>query len=300
MASEPAIVFFHVGAFPRYLYATIESARFFNPNAPIFLISDQQDTGVEALGVESRTPESVWHPDLPILLDRYVHISGLKRDYERICMMRWFHLEQLMRNELLESAALLDSDAMLFHRAAELFRFFPERAHIGVSKGGGPAFTFVRRTIAPFLDLMLEKFLDRDFLDACRRRSDAALTEGRLDNLNDMTFLLLFTGLGDGRGISYPNQLPIGHIDHCIFGNDDGLLSAPNRRHVSRKRIFWEDRDGTFIPSYRSAADGRKVPALVVHFQNGAKRRIRQFNRVGRDSWVPRALRFRYYSYLLN
>jgi len=295
MASEPAIVFFHVGAFPRYLYATIESARFFNPDARIFLISDQRNTGVEAFGVESRTPESVWHPDLQAFLDRYVHLSVFKRDYERICMARWFHLEQLMRNESLERAAFLDSDAMLFHRVADLFRYFPESAHLGVSKGGGPAFTFVRHTIAPLLNLMLEKFLDRAFLDTRRR-----LVEARLDNLNDMTFLLLFTGLGDGRGVSYSNHLPIGHIDHCIFANDDGLLSAPNRRHVSRKRIFWEDRDGTFVPSYRSVADGRKVPALVIHFQNGAKRRIRRFNRVGRDSWVPRALRFRYYSYLLN
>lgn len=147
---------------------------------------------------------------------------------------------------------------------------------------------------------MLEKFLDRDFLDARRTRSKAAIAKGHLDNLNDMTFLALFTSVRDGRGISYPNQLPIGHIDHCIFGNDDGLLSVPNRRHVSRKRIFWDTQDGVFMPSYRAADDGRKVPALLIHFQNGAKRRIRRFNRVGPDSWVPRALRLRYYSYLLN
>ena len=300
MASEPAIVFFHVGAFPRYLYATMESARFFNPNARIFLISDQQGTGVEALGAESRTPESIQHPKLPTLLDRYVHISGIKSDYERICLARWFYLEQLLRNEALDRVAFLDSDAMLFHRVADLFRFFPESANLGVSKGGGPAFTFVRHTIEPLLDLMLEKFLDRDFLDACRRRSEAAIAKGHLDNLNDMTFLALFTSRRDGRGVSYPNHLPIGHIDHSFFRSDDGLLSVPNRRHVSRKRIFWDDQDGVFIPSYRTADDGRKVPALLIHFQNGAKRRIRRFNRVGPDSWVPRALRLRYYNHLLN
>ena len=300
MASEPAIVFFHVGAFPRYLYATMESARFFNPDARIFLISDQQNTGTEALGVEIRTPESVQHLKLQTLYDRFVHISSFKFEYDRICLARWFYIEQLRRNEDLPQIIHLDSDAMLFHSGADLFQCFPKKAHIGCSKGGGPALAFIQHSLEPFLDFVLEKFLDRAFLDDARKRHDAAIAKGRAESLQDMTFLALFGRRNDGLGISYSNHLPIGHIDHSFFRSPDGLLSAPNRRHDNRKRIFWDDQDGVFIPSYRTADDGRKVPALLIHFQNGAKRRIRRFNRVGPDSWVPRALRLRYYNHLLN
>ena len=298
--TSPAIVFFHVGAFPRYLYATLESARFFNPNTRIFLITDQRNTGAEALGVEFRTPDRVLHPKLQTFFERYVHISGHRHNYDLMCIARWFYLEQLLQNEGIKHALYLDSDAMLFHRAANLFNYFPEHAHIGCSKYGGPALTFVQHTIEPFLELVLEKYLDKPFLEERRRLSDEAISCGELVNLQDMTFLEMFIRRNGHLGISYPNHLPIGHIDHSFFRSADGLLSAPNRRHDNRKRIFWDDKGGTFVPSYRSAEDGRKVPALLVHFQNGAKRRIRRFNRVGPDSWVPRALRLRYYNYLLN
>ena len=40
-----------------------------------------------------------------------------------------------------------------------------------------------------------------------------------------------------GAAPGYPIDLPIGHIDHCIFGFGDGMMSRPDRRHLAR-RVF--------------------------------------------------------------
>lgn len=300
MNPTPAIVFFHVGNFPGYLYATLESARFFNPGAEIFLIADKPRADLTKLGVQIRTIDQLQHPKLSTLYDRYVHISAFKFNYDRICLARWFYIEQFRKVEGRSRLIHLDSDAMLFHSGADLFRHFPGQAHIGCSKANGPALAFIQHSLEPFLDFVLMKYTDRAFLDDARKRNDAANSKGQAESVQDMTFLNLFIRRKDGLGVSYSNHLPIGHIDHCIYGNPDGLKSVPNRRHVSRKCIYWEDADGALRPSFRRIADDAKIPALLVHFQNGAKRRIRRFNRVGPGSLVPRALRLRYYNYLLN
>ena len=48
-----------------------------------------------------------------------------------------------------------------------------------------------------------------------------------MGNLTDMNFIQMFIHNGSGLGSSYPNDLPIGHIDHSIFGPSDGMMSRP-------------------------------------------------------------------------
>ncbi len=296
MIDQSAILFFHKGKIPNFLRCTIESARFFNPSTRIILMADtRHDFG--SLKVEVREIDRMIHPQFQKFLDSYVHISGIKVYYERLFLERWFHLEQLLQEEKIGQALYLDSDSMLFSSVESLFAEIPD-VNFCTSRAGGPACTFIRRSLDPFLNFVLAKYQDREFLDSWKKRSDAAIAKGGLDNLGDMSFIELFTTT-QSAGAIYPNDLTLGHIDHCIHV-PDGMESRKKRRHRFRKKIFWKNEEGKFIPYFRRLSDGQEVKALAVHFQSGAKRKIRRFNRIGDPSLFPPAWRLAYFNHLLN
>lgn len=301
MSSTPVpIIYCHIGGFPGYLYRVIESARFFNPQSPIYLISDQSGLDLDTLRVEVVSTESLHSPIHAQFVEHYVHLSSVKPTFARFCIERWFFVGEMVRRIGSGRAAHLDSDGMLFHDVGVSFPFVSTDPYFLCSKIVGPALTFINKPIDPYLEMIVSRYRDKAFLESYRARNLEAETKGSMVNLDDMEFLVAFAKESKGGLAPYRNNLPIGHIDHCIYGNPDGLRSVPNRRHLNRKCIYWEDVDGAFRPSFRRADDDSKVPTLLIHFQNGAKRRIRRFNRVGRDSLLPRALRLAYYNFALN
>ena len=112
-----------------------------------------------------------------------------------------------------------------------------------------------------------------------------------------MVFLATFieeTGLGS----VYANDQDGGHIDHCV-NIPDGMeyRDIPHRKR-QRKRIFWKDDGRTFRPFFHRQVSGEPVRALSIHFQSGAKRKVRRFNRVPAGSLAPRWLRRAYFNWL--
>jgi hypothetical protein len=303
MSDAVPIIFFHSKEFPRYLYKTMESARFFNPESPIYFITDIEGVDLSALGVNFVTKAELAHGDLDEFRRRYVHIADLKEDYIRICTERWFFINELQRQRGLGRCAYLDSDGMLFHDLRRSFAEIDPVPNILCSQMCGPALTFIQRPIQGFVDFILDRYEDQPFLDRFRRLNAEAKAKGGMFNLDDMALLQAY-GEADPKNLAaYPNDLPIGHIDHCIYVEtpDQGdIATVPVRRHGYRKRIFWEDRGGAFLPSFRRASTGALYPALFVHFQNGAKRRIQRFNPVGGGGLVPRNLRRAWFNWKLN
>jgi hypothetical protein len=300
MTSPVPIIYCHTGNFPRYLRTALESARFFNRESKIYLITDVEGLRLDALDVEVYTVDQLTDGKLRLFRKNYVDISSINARITRAYFERWFHVGELIRRNGFTRSIQLDSDAMLFHDVRESFAHIDTRPCVLVSKNHGPAVTYMNRDIDVFLDFINGKYADGKIVERYRVWNREAEATGNMVNLDDQA---LFTAFGEeqpGHVLSYPNDLPIGHIDHCIFGYGDGMMSRPNRRHVASKRVFWEDDGQTFRPYFRRATDGNLTPALAIHFQNGAKRKIRRFNRVGADSPLPRSFRLRYYTWLLN
>ena len=290
-----AIVFFHCGKPPRYLLSAMESARVFNPELPVILITDERND-IPSLGVEAASLQETSHPDLPRFRSIYRHIASTNEEYERRCFERWFHIDQLIKVRNLSKVACLDSDCLLFADADELFRFMPENT-ICASRRGGPACTFIRGSLGPFLELILEKFGDADYLRSKEQLLQSARDSGAMANLTDMDLIELFTTTHE-RGHVYPNNIHVGHIDHCL-NLPDGMESLEIRhRNRRRKKVFWEQKGEMLMPYFRDIESGRKVPALAIHFQSGAKRLIRRFNRVEGKNVIPQVLRLHFYRWL--
>jgi hypothetical protein len=300
MTTAVPIIYCHTGNFPRYLGFALESARFFNPESKIYLITDVRDLRLDALDVEICHPDQLLSDRLTQFEKSYVDVSSINPRITRTYFERWFFVGELIRRDRLAQSVQLDSDAMLFHDVRESFAHMDNRPCLLISHDHGPAVTYMNRYIDLFLDFINAKYADRTMVEKYRILNHEAEATGGMVNLDDMELLKAFREEHPDQISSYPNDLPIGHIDHCIFGFGDGMMSRPNRRHIASKRVFWQDDGDTFRPNFRRATDGSLVPALAIHFQNGAKRRIRRFNRVGTDSPLPRSLRLRYYRWLLN
>jgi hypothetical protein len=301
MTTAVPIIYCHTGNFPRYLGSALESARFFNRESKIYLITDVEGLRFDPLNIEICVADQLVSDRLKQFRENYVHVSSIRRTtFARTCIERWFLVGELIRRNRFAQSLHLDSDAMLFHDARESLAHIDNRPCMLVSKIEGPALTYINRGIDPFLDLINAMYVDGTTVEKYRILNHEAEATGGMVNLDDMELLKAFREEHPDQISSYSNDLPIGHIDHCIFGFGDGMMSRPNRRHIASKRVFWQDDGDTFRPNFRRATDGSLVPALAIHFQNGAKRRIRRFNRVGTDSPLPRSLRLRYYRWLLN
>jgi hypothetical protein len=294
-ASSTKIVFFHCGKLPSYLLSAMESARVFNPDSPIILITDRGDD-ISLPWLQTISLQETSHPDLPRFRSVYRHIASTDEGYERRCFERWFHIDQLIKDRRLSRAVYMDSDCLLFTDADEIFRFMPERT-MCASRCGGPACTLIQGSLQPFLDLVLEKFGDKDYLRGKKQLLQKSRESGAMSNLTDMDLIELFTTAHEG-GHVYPNNLPIGHIDHCLNLPDGMECLRIRHRKRSRKKIFWEQEGERLKPYFQDAESGTKIPALAIHFQSGAKRLIRRFNRVDGKNILPPSLRLHFYRWL--
>jgi len=297
---DTAIIFFHQGKVPFYLRCAIESARFFNPELPVYVLNDSKPAFHSEWRIECVSLKDARHPALDAFVKNYTHISSSDLEYERRCFERWFYFEKIMSDYGLKTAVILDSDAVLFAKAPQLFGLLPERVSFACSKGGGPAMTLVRGSMEPFLAHMQGRFLDADYLKRSASLMEAARRERKMANLTDMTICEEFS-TSNPLGFVYPNQTLEGHIDHGIW-LPDGLDSKKSgRRH--RKRVFWKEEKGVIQPFFRSASDMEDIRALCIHFQSKAKRYIRRFNQIGEGVWnsdFGRDIRLWYYNRLLN
>ena len=274
-----AIVFFHVGTVPRYLLHAIESARFFNPEKNIFLLT-HHDVDLSRWRVETAPISNYIHPELEVFRRSYKHISAADADYERRCFERWFYLDQLLATKGNPKTVYLDSDCLLSSDVDRLFKHMPDK-QLCASREGGPACAFSSGRLQEFLCFMIEKFSDPGFLTDQEHQLTESLKHGGMRNFTDMTMVEMFT-TGHAEGHVYSNDLPIGHIDHNINLPDGKMSYAIPHRKRLRKKVVWRAETECLRPYFIDAETGIRRPALAIHYQSGAKRLMRRFNTFGR------------------
>ena len=108
-----------------------------------------------------------------------------------------------------------------------------------------------------------------------------------MENLTDMTLFEAFCR-ETPCGSIYDNDLPSGHLDHNVHtvSGFETTWRLRNLRRVRIKRARWVEANGLLVPYLHRAKDGGLVRALSLHFQSGAKRKIRRFNPLPSSSSV--------------
>ncbi|MEO8576177.1 MAG: hypothetical protein ABI556_05740 [Gemmatimonadales bacterium] len=205
----------------------------------------------------------------------YVHASTNDLQFERFCFERWFLLESFIGANKYTRFVHADSDLMFFCAINEYFGRLGDAAcgsgRIGAFSGHLLMVQDVRM-LSDFCRFMLDMYLDpelfsRFYLIYLRHRATGA--EGGLCDMSALT-----TFIETGRTSHYQlNQI----VDATIFDQSirDARLAdrtEPFRMTNGRKELTMSDGAAWF-----TALDGRRIRALTVHFQGGAKAMMRQF-----------------------
>ncbi len=265
-----AIIFVHTSSFiPKYLLRSLESARVFNPEMPILLITDLPSSAFKHLNVETISLDLLETEGHKEFLRIYTHFSKNKVKHERFCFSRWFYINECIRQRKITQCVHLDSDCMLFSPIVSFFDRFGS-SNMAVSREGSPHCSFITGSLDKLTDLIVASFKNPEFFGWVKAE--------RL-NLSDMTLITEYIEKYDG-GIVY-TDMPLGGIIDCNINCSDGF-----QMRFNRKRVYWKNEEGMRIPYLKCIDDGSLQRALALHYQGGhSKRWSSRFNRYSHTKW---------------
>ncbi|MBI1177219.1 hypothetical protein GC207_07240 [bacterium] len=302
MSSNPAIIFIHHHLFgrsnrlPAYLVNAIESARVFNPDSQILLLTSLK-TDLDWLGVERVDLATMGTDRLKKFHEAYRHISTYKPEYERFCFERWFYIEAVWEKLGLAGAMAMDSDTMFFGSAQKIFDEL--RPQTMLVDEACPSSTVLGAPPVAFNDFVVQKFCDPEFVRARQHDLKQAIDRGEGFGFNDMYFLDLIQKEGTGVQ-SYPTELKCGRLDGNI--NVPGEFVPSWRWRNGRwpvKRMYWQIEAGCLVPYLRRRRSATMIRVLVMHFQSGAKRLMRRFNPLAGRSPASNRWHAWFYNYVV-
>lgn len=276
--NQISFLFFHYGKLPKYLHHAIEQVRVFNPDAEIFLITeDAEDVSeLDPFGIVHRRTTEFGSPELDLFKQRYRHISCFKEKYERFVLERWFMTETLRRQRPNRTYIMQDSDVGVFGEASKLLPLLPD-CPISMS-GPNPHFTFIRGDIGEFLRFILDYYADEERLAVAERLFEERRNSENIYNLGEMTMLFEFLEKSDSMQM-FDTDTPHGYVDTNLHMPE--IFDFMQLRRRPRKKVQWRMEDGRVVPYFLQG--GRPKRAFLVHFQGPGKRVFYRFNKLNRS-----------------
>lgn len=260
------IIFFHYGN-PPYLKYALKQARFYNPDADIYLLGDKKNnkysfvTHVSVASLEQATEK---------FRAIYQHRSNNDLNYELQCFLRWFYIKAFCESNNIESFIYLDSDVLCYQDFSELVPMFGNAKIANTCNGTGmPAFTYFKnkQVINAFCDHLVHYYTD-----AAAIKTLDILYQPFIDNpellggISDMALFHL-----------YFHDHPEGAIKVDLVTEDmavDSNINVSDGYEVENgvKKIYWKDR----LPYCKNVASGQLVRFATLHYQGAAKDAMRQ------------------------
>ncbi|MGE9292533.1 MAG: hypothetical protein ACQKBW_02880 [Puniceicoccales bacterium] len=281
-AQPPSFVFFHYGRLPKYLRFAIESVRSSNPEAGIILVSEHTPDWKDEYQVECRNFASLPSDKLEQFKKSYRHISVFDEFYERFVLERWYMLETLRQELGGRTLFLVDSDVMVFGDVGPFLAQLGDK-HLYCC-GWSPHFSVIQGPLDGFLDHILSRYTDEEYLANAQRLHDEARKKKQLKTLGEMQLFYEYISSGQD-GQQYDKISCAGYLDINIHVPDGFVSAKAGRRTV--KCVRWEQQDGRLVPTLKREDSGEVIPALMLHFQGPAKKRMRSFNPWPRPTTPP-------------
>ena len=172
-----ALFFFQWGPPSPHLLAALASARCFNPEYPVCLITNEPGEWKHVRGTHLLDTAGLESCGKAAFESAYIHASTNPEFFERLCFYRWFYLEKAMSIHGVGEALLLDNDCLLTTSLSDLTRHTgPAPVHI--TPAGFPHCTHVRRSAAALLDYFIRTFREPALINGVRRSFLARETFG--------------------------------------------------------------------------------------------------------------------------
>lgn len=255
MSENQAIIYVHYGPLPRYLLHTIENSRVFNPQTPIYVIGDHFNHRLHKFSVQFVSFSELETKEHRFFLKNYEHISTESVTFERFCIIRWFHMWQLMRKYGIQQAIHCDSDCFLFtntdslHEQLSLF-------DLTTAQGGCPHFALIHRPLDDLIQYCLSVFSDKTGLAQRKEQWQFSVESvGPAANLNDMRVISEYTQMSESCAF-YDDLPPMDGVFERGIALSDG--------YEMHRKTHWK---GTGLLTHAKEI-------FYSHFWPGFKRRL--------------------------
>jgi tetratricopeptide (TPR) repeat protein len=202
----------------------------------------------------------------------YRHIAqSIRYDYLLFCFQRWFVLLEFMRAKKIERCLHIDSDVMLYTDVTEQIQSFPSfdlflSAHPDFAVSGHYNYIGSQGALEALCNYIFDVFTREPMDDAILTPFQDAVWRSRTGYITDMS------GLEECRDYGILNIRDLSAIrDGSVY--DANVNSADGFvMRAGLKAIDWVDG----IPFGTLRETGKKIRFHALHFNNNAKRYIRQ------------------------
>ncbi|MEI6191057.1 MAG: hypothetical protein WCP24_01645 [bacterium] len=272
MLNEPVnIIFIHRGK-ADYLTVALKCARGSNPEANIFLISDNANDKID--GIIYKDINNYFN-SAKQFAKNYEHLSTNTYEFELFCIERWFILRDFTKTNKLERYFHADSDVLIFSDlAVEWPKFSNFSFTLSENTCGHNSFWNNREALDNFCNF-IENIYNKKDLDGYNKTldfwNDYKLTK-KPGGICDMT-LFYFYQKKHPTIIGETAQIIDGSTyDHNFSSNIQGGVSYKNILGI--KKIIWKNN----LP-YVKNSSGILVRLNTLHLQGWAKKFSSKFYR---------------------
>lgn len=255
------IIFIHKGN-SWYLTYTLYQAHVTNPDSPIYLIGDN-DTKHFPKWV-THISYSQYDSYSQKLRDVYQHKSILGKDFELLCIERWFVLYEFLVDKQIDNCIYLDSDILVYSNLSEAKKYTEDYAVTWSGFSAHSNYINNINALKNYCDNVIDSYtgkLPQDIKE--KTLFYQRLTQ--IDNqeaISDMTFWYDFNVRYPGELLNISKQNTKGTFDISMsetrFCEDDGS---------GFKKIYWNKK----IPQCKYRDTSQIVPMVTLHFQGKAK-----------------------------
>jgi hypothetical protein len=273
---KQAIFFFHWGPSSIHLVKALASAQVFNPEIPIFLITNDRHQWSSSGNIRILETAELHSDKLKKLEQAYQHISANPEFFERLCFYRWFYLDKAMERYQVDKAILLDNDCLLTASISDL----AQQAYltdITVCRSGFPHCTFVHKTTAKLLDYFINTFENVTLIQDLKKAFSTGQTFGLYQLplvVSDM--YLIWRCLEEEKGVysyNYSNDANT-ILDQCMSWGEGFEIWG----RFPMKRIKWKFEDARYVPYFCKEGCNSLVRAHALHYKGAAKRYMPNIN----------------------
>lgn len=247
-----------------YLKPVIIQARAFNRNSPIYLLGDQSNN---TLPFVKHYNSERYSESAMAFKSVYQHMSTNDYHYELFCLQRWFMILELVKEQNLEHFLYLDSNALLYCDATEVFSKFTTY-DFTICGQHTPCFTFFsQRSLGNFCNYLMDLYTIPRYLTRFRQYYTEFINNGKPGGICDMFAFALY------KDDVSRNIKELSDIDNEYYF--DANMNEPDGFEMKEglKKIYWIGN----LP-YGKVADTKKIKRFYgLHFQGSAKAKLNKY-----------------------
>ena len=169
-----------------YLPLSLWQARKSNPEVPVYLIGDGWNAHFDFL-VEY-VPAAAYRKSADEFARHFKNFSTNPADFERVCLERWFILEEFMQQRGIEQCLYLDSDILQFGNAEEDGMRFAGFGMTVAGISGHSNFVSRREVLSDFCQFILKSYAQENAHGILEEKYRKFRETHPAGGISDMTF----------------------------------------------------------------------------------------------------------------